>query len=530
MQRSPAGSAPCRRCAPSGISTAASCAASSTRPNSAYALLDEAVARNPDGEAIVCGEERLTYRGFEQIWCRDARPGSQSAGIGARRPGRPAARQRHRVSRRPVRSAAARRHRRADQHPRADAGPRLHARRTAAPRCSSTMPTSPIGCPRRAATPALAHRIAVTPGARAAASAALRRRERPAPRRPTVDEEDTAIILYTSGTTGRPKGAMLTHLGICHSAMHYECCMGLDGARPVGRRGAHEPRHRRGCADRRHGAGRRHADRHAGLQGRAIFSTLAERERMTHTLLVPAMYNLCLLEPRFERADLSAWRLGGFGGAPMATGHHRAPRRQAAAAATDECLRLDRDHLARHHDAAGARRRRGSTASALAVPCGEVLVMDDDGPRGAARRGRRDLAARADGGQAATGTIPRRRRRTSSRASGGRATSDRSTSEGYVRVFDRKKDMINRGGYKIYSIEVENVLMGHPDVVEAAVIAKPCPVLGERAHAFVCPKRERRRRARSWHATAPRCSPTTRCPTRSASGASRCRATPTASS
>ena len=66
----------------------------------------------------------------------------------------------------------------------------------------------------------------------------------------------------------------------------------------------------------------------------ARFLALAERERMTHTLLVPAMYNLCLLEPGFERADLSAWRVGGFGGAPMATGHHRALRRQAAAACT----------------------------------------------------------------------------------------------------------------------------------------------------------------------------------------------------
>jgi len=57
--------------------------------------------------------------------------------------------------------------------------------------------------------------------------------------------------------------------------------------------------------------------------------------------------------------------------------------------------------------------------------------------------------------------------------------------EGYVRVFDRKKDMLNRGGYKIYSVEVENVLMAWPGMVEAAIVGRPCPVLGERVHAFV---------------------------------------------
>jgi acyl-CoA synthetase (AMP-forming)/AMP-acid ligase II len=49
----------------------------------------------------------------------------------------------------------------------------------------------------------------------------------------SVEEEDTAVILYTSGTTGHPKGAMLTHLGICHSAMHYQCCMGLSRDRSI---------------------------------------------------------------------------------------------------------------------------------------------------------------------------------------------------------------------------------------------------------------------------------------------------------
>lgn len=57
--------------------------------------------------------------------------------------------------------------------------------------------------------------------------------------------------------------------------------------------------------------------------------------------------------------------------------------------------------------------------------------------------------------------------------------------EGYVRVLDRKKDMINRGGYKVFSTEVESILLRIPGVVEAAVVGVPCPVLGERVHAFV---------------------------------------------
>ena len=59
---------------------------------------------------------------------------------------------------------------------------------------------------------------------------------------------------------------------------------------------------------------------------------------------------------------------------------------------------------------------------------------------------------------------------------------------GFVRVFDRVKDMINRGGYKIFSAEVENALAYHPGVVECAVIGRPDPVLGERVQAYVLPK------------------------------------------
>jgi O-succinylbenzoic acid--CoA ligase len=124
----------------------------------------------------------------------------------------------------------------------------------------------------------------------------------------------------------------------------------------------------------------------------------------------------------------------------------------------------------------------------LAVPCGEILVMDEDGrevPSGVEGevwlRGPMVVSGYWNDAKAtAEGFVAGYWR------SGDIGSVD---AEGYLRVFDRKKDMINRGGYKIYSIEVENVLMSHADVLEAAVVAKPCPVLGERAHAIVCLRR-----------------------------------------
>ena len=101
--------------------------------------------------------------------------------------------------------------------------------------------------------------------------------------------------------------------------------------------------------------------------------------------------------------------------------------------------------------------------------------------------------------------------------------------QGYVRVFDRKKDMLNRGGYKIYSVEVENVLMAWPGMVEAAVVGGPA-----RCSASACTRSCTRPAAAQ--PTTTRCAPsarrgwpTTRCRRRSPGAPSRCRATPTAS-
>jgi acyl-CoA synthetase (AMP-forming)/AMP-acid ligase II len=57
---------------------------------------------------------------------------------------------------------------------------------------------------------------------------------------------------------------------------------------------------------------------------------------------------------------------------------------------------------------------------------------------------------------------------------------------GYLHILDRIKDLINRGGYKVFTSEVEAVLLQHPQVVEAAVVGYACPILGERVRAFAC--------------------------------------------
>jgi len=135
------------------------------------------------------------------------------------------------------------------------------------------------------------------------------------------------------------------------------------------------------------------------------------------------------------------------------------------------------------------------------VPCGDILVMDDEGrevPPG--REGEIWLR----GPMVVKGYWDDPEATAASFVAGFWRSGDIGSLDeaGYLRVFDRKKDMINRGGYKIYTIEVENVLMSHPEIAEAAVIARPCPVLGERAHAVVCLKREGATRE-SWPRIAP---------------------------
>jgi len=121
------------------------------------------------------------------------------------------------------------------------------------------------------------------------------------------------------------------------------------------------------------------------------------------------------------------------------------------------------------------------------VPCGEVRVMGPDGKPVAAG----EIGELWIGGPMVVPGYWRKPDATAQNFTDGFWHSGdigAIDAAGFVRVLDRVKDMINRGGYKVFSAEVENVLSAHPGVVECAVVARPDPVLGERVQAFVVPR------------------------------------------
>ena len=312
----------------------------------------------------------------------------------------------------------------------------------------------------------------------------------PAPARPAaaISEEDTAVILYTSGTTGRPKGARLTHLGIIHSALTFARCHGLT-----------EQDRALVAVPLAHVTGLVGVSLAQMIVGGAVvlmrrdyktpeFLELASRERITYSILVPAIYTLCALSPELDRYDLSAWRIGCFGGAPMPVSTiellaQKLPRLQllnayGATETTSPTTIMPRSCWREHMDSVGQ-----------VVPCGEVKVLDENGepvPPGAP--GELWIA----GPMVVPGYWSRPDANASEFAHGFWRSGDIGSRDaaGFVRVFDRRKDMINRAGFKVFSAEVENVLSGLAGVLECAIIGYPDAVLGERVHAFVVPRED----------------------------------------
>ncbi|MCC5857138.1 MAG: acyl--CoA ligase [Ectothiorhodospiraceae bacterium] len=299
---------------------------------------------------------------------------------------------------------------------------------------------------------------------------------------PAVDAEEPACIMYTSGTTGRPKGAMLSHLGFYHTARNYQRRFGYTAQ---DRMLLVVP-----------------ATHISGLlacvmvmiqvagcvvclrefRAAEVLKTI-ESQRITASTMVPAMYNLCLLEPDFHRHDLSCWRTGHFGGAavPEVTIERLAqklPRLRllngfGATETTSAVTLTDPAQADAHLDSVGT-----------ALPCVDIRVLDAAGrevPPGEAG----ELWIRSPGNAIGYWNNPQASREAFV-AGYWRSGDIGSVDEhGFVRVFDRIKDMINRGGYKVFCVELENVIQRFPHVIEVAAVGSPCPVLGERVHVFI---------------------------------------------
>lgn len=295
-------------------------------------------------------------------------------------------------------------------------------------------------------------------------------------------EEAPAVILYTSGTTGRPKGAVLTHLNLVHSVLHYRHALGLNAqdrallAVPAS--------HVTGLVAivlAMAGVGGCTVMLHEFKAAACL--QLLQTQRISYSLMVPTMYALCLRDPALAQTDLSSWRLAGFGGAPMPPATIAALRMQCPG------IRLFNAYGATETTSPTTLTPPGSEQVdqvGIALPCAQVRVVNEAG---------HEVPAGQSGEVWIAGpmVVPGYWDNPEATASGFRngfwKSGDIGTldANGFLQVHDRQKDMINRGGYKVFSVEVENCLMGHPDVQEAATVGVPCPVLGERTHAFVWP-------------------------------------------
>jgi acyl-CoA synthetase (AMP-forming)/AMP-acid ligase II len=458
------------------------------RPASIWAMIAATAARNPDGEAIICGERRLTWR---EVVAQSAELAAGFAKLGLVPGDRVAVLLGNRIEFVLTMFAAAyaglvtvllsvRQQKPEIAYVLTDCGAKLLVHEAG---LADRLPDARD-------VPELKHRIAVDEDlSRSQFSALLGN----APTSPaTVGEEDTAMILYTSGTTGKPKGAMLAHCNVIHSSMVFVACLQLT---PADRSIAAVPLgHVTGVVA--------NITTMACCAGTLIimpelkaaeYLKLAARERVTYTVMVPAMYNLCLLQPNFDSYDLSNWRIGGFGGAPMpiATIEKLATKIPGlqlancygATETTSPSTMMPAQFVASHIDSVGLP-CPGATiiavdAAGRALPPGEIGEIWIHG--GSVIKGYwnnpKATAESFTGGYWRSGDL-------------GSVDADN-----FVRVFDRQKDMINRGGLKIYSAEVESVLAGHPAVIESAIIAKPCPVLGERVHAVVVVRQQVERMA-----------------------------------
>jgi fatty-acyl-CoA synthase len=299
-----------------------------------------------------------------------------------------------------------------------------------------------------------------------------------------VGADDTCLILYTSGTTGRPKGAMLTHANVTWNSVNFLIDKDLVAEERA-----------LVSAPLFHIAGLTVLTLPVLLKGGTCVLVeafdpgatldLVERHRITYMFGVPAMFEQVARHPRWPDADLSSLRMLSCGGAPVPTPLIEAYQARGLTflqgyGMTEALgvLFLDGENSVSKAGSAGVpmyftdvRVVRPDLAPVEPGEAGEVVVR---GP--AVMSGYwglpEETAASFSDGWFRTGDAAR------------------VDEDGYVYIVDRMKDMIISGGENIYPAEIEDLLLAHPDVVEVAVIGVPDDKWGEVPRAVIVPRED----------------------------------------
>lgn len=299
---------------------------------------------------------------------------------------------------------------------------------------------------------------------------------------PPTAGDDTAVVLYTSGTTGRPKGAELTHDNVVSNTTtcgRQVFPLGRDTVALV-------------ALPLFHAFGQtvmHNAVLQAGgtlvLLPRWDAGTalgLIERHKVTFFGGVPTMYVTLLHHPAAATANVSSLRLCVSGGAPLAPEVMAAVDRRFGVDVL-EGYGLSETSPVATFNLPGRPKRPGSIG--LPIPGVELRLVDQAGRVVAGPGAPGEIWVRGPNvmkGYHADPVATADAIRDGWFRTGDIATRD---ADGYYRVVDRKKDMILRGGFNVYPREVEDVLHAHPAVREAAVVGVPDDRDGEQVVAFV---------------------------------------------
>jgi fatty-acyl-CoA synthase len=295
--------------------------------------------------------------------------------------------------------------------------------------------------------------------------------------------DNVAHLLYTSGTTGRPKGAMHTHANLAFNA---RTVRERIGAAPGERTLIAAPMfHATGTVSQFIGfftAGACCVFTPAFHAETTV--ALMVRERITFFAGVATMLRLIMLQAAGTAADLSALRLFVMGGSPVPEAFPAEVMRRLPGLALGNVWGLtEGTSIVTYTEGAEYLARTGTVGQPVAGV--KVAISVDGGPPQDLRDKAGELCVR---GPVVTGGYWNNPDATAATfVDGWLHTGDVGSidADGFIRVLDRLKDMIIRGGENIYSLEVENALAAHPDVAEVAVVGVPDPLFDERVRAVV---------------------------------------------